>query len=247
MSTQQQRERFSPACAGKGSFYIGAYQALNAVFERWNYHPRSGVTGAYNCRVITGGSGYSLHAYGPGERFSFFNGLTIATSLAVDVNWDRNPYSGRSQNRLVTDMPRDMVNAALAVRANNGERIWGWGGNYRNVKDSMHYEIVCSPAALRSGIRGQSVPSPSQPPPPRPPQQGDLDVNNLRVVRRGQEGWPVRVVQGLLVAGGIPVVVDGDFGPATDRAVRHYQSAHGLGIDGVVGPNTYGKLLAPIL
>lgn len=73
-------------------------------------------------------------------------------------------------------------------------------------------------------------------------------MNNLQVISRNEaDMWAVRVIQGLLVAGGIPVAVDGDFGPATEAAVRSYQRAHGLSQDGVVGPNTYGRLLAPIV
>lgn len=36
--------------------------------------------------------------------------------------------------------------------------------------------------------------------------------------------------------------VDGDYGPATTRAVKAFQRGHGLGVDGVVGPLTWAKL-----
>jgi murein L,D-transpeptidase YcbB/YkuD len=39
-----------------------------------------------------------------------------------------------------------------------------------------------------------------------------------------------------------PLAVDGDFGDITDKAVRSYQTANGLKVDGIVGPHTWAAL-----
>jgi hypothetical protein len=62
-------------------------------------------------------------------------------------------------------------------------------------------------------------------------------------VRSGSTGDAVRAVQRQLNARGYGLVVDGIFGSATDRAVRDFQSRNGLTVDGIVGPNTWCKLV----
>ncbi len=148
LSTTQLRAAWGPPCSTRATtvrFFTGvpvtvepriveAFAAFDQILRRHGYRPRGGVTGAYVCRAITGASGYSLHAY----------------KIAIDINWDTNPYS--AANRLITDMPRAMVNEIVALRTRNGAPVWGWGGFYRTIKDTMHFEIVCTPADLATGI-----------------------------------------------------------------------------------------------
>lgn len=63
-----------------------------------------------------------------------------------------------------------------------------------------------------------------------------------RPLRRGDRGPAVRELQQLLVSRGRAIAVDGDFGPATEAAVRAAQQAGGLSVDGVVGPATLAWL-----
>lgn len=68
----------------------------------------------------------------------------------------------------------------------------------------------------------------------------------LPLLKRGAKGEPVRALQMLLIGrdftcGGYGV--DGDFGPATERSVRNYQSWVGLEVDGEVGGETWAALL----
>lgn len=62
------------------------------------------------------------------------------------------------------------------------------------------------------------------------------------ITQQGDSGPKVRAVQSQLNESGYGLVVDGVFGPATNTAVRSFQSAKGLGVDGVVGDNTWNKM-----
>lgn len=63
------------------------------------------------------------------------------------------------------------------------------------------------------------------------------------LVRRGDSGERVRTVQYLLRARGASLSVDGLFGSATEQAVRQFQSARGLSVDGIVGTQTWEALI----
>jgi hypothetical protein len=85
-----------------------------------------------------------------------------------------------------------------------------------------------------------------QPPPP-PPHPSEVTVN-VPQVSAADPGPGVSVpwvasVQALLSARhGHPLTLDGRFGPATDAAVRAFQSQAGIAVDGVVGPVTADHL-----
>jgi putative chitinase len=67
---------------------------------------------------------------------------------------------------------------------------------------------------------------------------------NSIVLRRGSFGDSVKDLQELLLAQGFQLSVDGDFGPATELAIRLFQKQHSLIIDGIVGRNTWKRLRA---
>jgi len=70
-----------------------------------------------------------------------------------------------------------------------------------------------------------------------------VELNNTQFWQRGDQGPSVRLIQTHLRTHGYLIAVDGDFGSETDRAVRAFQHAHRLIVDGVVGEKTYEALL----
>lgn len=58
----------------------------------------------------------------------------------------------------------------------------------------------------------------------------------------GSTGPDVEMIQRALLAAGAAIVVDGEFGSITDSAVKRFQAAHELAVDGQVGPLTAAKL-----
>lgn len=157
---------------------VEAVAALNLVLVAYNYLTRRADTGGFNCRAITGGRAYSLHAYG----------------IAIDINWQSNPYGPV----LETDMDEHMIAAILAIRTNNGAQVWRWGGSYRGNKDAMHFEVVCTPAELATGIRGLTdpvipVPPMAGPDPTRPSTSTPfgLKEDNVHLIRNSIPNHPL--------------------------------------------------------
>ena len=55
-------------------------------------------------------------------------------------------------------------------------------------------------------------------------------------------GYYVRNIQRALKGAGIPVVIDGIYGPGTQAGVSTFQAKKSLTVDGIVGPQTWGSM-----
>ena len=64
--------------------------------------------------------------------------------------------------------------------------------------------------------------------------------------QQGSTGEDVKTVQYLVTAKGHSTGLDGVFGPLTKGAVEAFQSSHGLAADGIVGPQTWPKLIIQV-
>ena len=63
------------------------------------------------------------------------------------------------------------------------------------------------------------------------------------LTQEGDSGAKVRAVQSQLNGSGTGISVDGAFGPATATAVKNFQTSKGLSADGIVGDNTWNKMV----
>lgn len=92
------------------------------------------LTTAFNCRAVTGGSGWSEHAYG----------------TAIDVNPLQNPYISRSGRVLPpggapyvdrSGFRVGMITEGSAPVMAFDAQGWGWGGRWTTPKDYQHFSL----------------------------------------------------------------------------------------------------------
>jgi hypothetical protein len=91
-------------------------------------------TSAFNCRAVTGGSGWSEHSYG----------------WAIDINPAQNPYvnggtvlpeAGRQWLDRGDVVPGMVVDPGVVVGAFRYIG-WGWGGDWTSKKDYQHLSLT---------------------------------------------------------------------------------------------------------
>lgn len=80
-------------------------------------------------------------------------------------------------------------------------------------------------------------------PQPTTPRSTAAPIAGAPLLKTASRGTDVITAQELLKASSARIDADGVFGPATQAAVRSFQSAKGLKADGIVGPRTWGALL----
>lgn len=86
---------------------------------------------------------------------------------------------------------------------------------------------------------------PSTPSAPSTSKKNDFTLG-MRMLKRNDKGEDVRALQILLTGRGYKgnmYTPDGKFGPNTEGAVRLFQKAKGLAVDGIAGPNTMKELM----
>ena len=74
-------------------------------------------------------------------------------------------------------------------------------------------------------------------------QQDKSEAPSWPVVKKGDNSLNTKAIQYFLSYRGYSVTIDGIFGTGTENAVKSFQSANGLTVDGIVGQATWTKLV----
>lgn len=140
-----------------------------------------------------------------------------------DGNNDPDAYARSISNRLevpVSTLVGSLSDEQLTTFAREIQRVEGWN-------PGTSYNLDALPDAV---LQSLTDPATLNQPTNRP------------MIRRGDRGEAVRLLQSLLQAKGYTLEADGIFGPATEIAVKAFQTAAHLSVDGIVGPNTWSAL-----
>lgn len=111
-------------------------------------------------------------------------------------------------------------------------------GNGPDGRSTTNYDNGST--SWRISAIGDGTPTP---PKPSQPSTGKKLGDKMPTIKRGNKGSRVRMLQGLLIAWGHKISVDGVFGPKTEAALRAFQGKYAKPVDGIAGPITWNALL----
>lgn len=204
----------------------------NAGIDASDYHrqPEKIANHVYANRMgngdVSSGDGWKYRGRGPIQ----LTGKSNYTAFCNDMNITLSDPSQVAENKLIAVLSavwfwnRNDLNEYADQEDIKGmtRRI---NGGYNGLDDRIHhYEQIIKALGDQPHIREtEDVP---------------LRPDITGVLKRGSRGEAVIIIQRLL-----NLTADGDFGPGTERAVKQWQSEHGLYPDGIIGPKTLESLL----
>ena len=149
-----------------------------------------------------------------------------------------NSANWREKGSVADGIPRDVI-VCLFYEDKNDKRVMAHTGLYYNGETCECSSGVQHSKSLNKKWTKWAVPAcvGGVIPPPEPGTKPTL--------RRGDKGAYVTLAQTELKNKGYDLGkcgVDGDFGKATEAAVKQFQKDNGLAVDGVIGPKTWEKL-----
>lgn len=198
----------------------------------------------HRSKVSDGGLGDAAHASRVSDH-NPVNGVYHARDFTHDPLGGFDAYHFAEVLRQAKD---DRIKYVISNRkifsgAGEGQVPWVWRP-YHGTNPHDHHTHV----SVKMGAKGDEVTlwkldmAASTAPAPVKPTYPPLLMNGSK---DGPGQSAVHELQTLLNNAGAHLILDGDFGNLTEKAVRAYQKAHGLTVDGLAGPYTMEALKAP--
>ena len=254
------------ACVG-WPYVFGAWGAECTVAER---KKRLGLNPTHtsirtSCKAYSGGSCSGCKWYPEGERVRCFDCRGFTDWLLKQFGFDLIGEGATGQwitasnwiakGSVKDGIPQGVIVCLFYESSSDPSRMahTGIGFNGQTCECSsgvQHFEKMKSkwtkwaiPACFADSYQAPSIPAGEGPEKPSDPAPDKLDYP---ILRRSDKGEKVRLMQSLLSDRGFDLGkygIDGDFGSATEAALRSFQRSAGLTVDGVCGPKTWAALL----
>jgi peptidoglycan hydrolase-like protein with peptidoglycan-binding domain len=230
--------------------------------------PDSSVNGSISASEILSraaswnGTPYSTssYKYGPGNDVSYRTDCSGYVSMALHLSSSLTTVTLPSVVHSISKadlQPGDIIGVLGANTGGNAGHVLifdGWA-------DSGHTQYYAWENSGDAGVHHPTIPYPYWPNTSGPaaslyqPYRYDNEsgtsgggggIPPWPNLVEGDTGTNVEAAQYLLDDHGASIATDSQFGSGTQAAVKAYQSAHGLGVDGQVGPQTWGSLIVQI-
>jgi len=179
---------------------------------------------------------------GPTSRANIEQGAQILKGKLDEVKQDHPDWPPEQQLRGAV--------AGYNFGAGNVRTIAGMdqgtaGDDYSNDVWARAQALAPSFGGAPTAPTGKPEITPTPGPVGTPAAGKELDTSGATLLQDGARGSNVELLQQKLKQAGFdPGAVDGKFGPQTEAAVKAFQQAKGLDVDGVAGPKTFTALNA---
>ena len=210
-----------------------SYKGSAKYGKKWIGHPVWDCAGL--CRWAAKQHGIAIHS---GSNLIWNCDLSKKGELTADMGLpdgalvftgtrEKKPHIGTYTGGGIATEASGAQAGCIQSKLHGGKwKFWG-------LEKGVEYDFI-------PGEDSQPVPEPAPTPEPAPE-----PAKQHKTLRRGSKGPEVREMQQLLLIHGEALPrygVDGDFGRETEAAVKNFQMAHGLVVDGICGPKTWAEL-----
>lgn len=161
----------------------------------------------------------------------------VTASCAAGVQWFKKQRRFNDTPRvgsIVYYGPGGGTHVELVVDVTDTHIVTIGGNTSGNANDGRYFngDGVYKKSVLRNSSRIYGYGHPDY----------DVEKKSPPLLMRGSKGSAVKTWQRTLNKLGYDLVVDGDFGPLTEKATKDFQRKQGIDVDGIVGPITRSKV-----